>query len=208
MSATKLLVLGVVRIFGTAHGYLVHNELTTWGAHEWANVKWGSIYHALRQMQSKGLLESTITDDHLGRVDYTMTEAGDAEFFRLLRQALRTPESRPDSLAAGLAFLTALPRDEVISLLKERVAALEEGRAELTPLLTDEAKCNWDAEGAGHVPELFGFWAHTADTAIAWANGLISRLEAGDYVMAGESDTAFGTPGIAKPSPRAATDCD
>src|SRR5690606_35597363 len=92
MSATRLLVLGTVRIFGTAHGYLVHNELTTWGADEWANVKWGSIYHALRQMATKGLLDSTVTDDHLGRVDYTITPAGDEEFFRLLRSALKTPE--------------------------------------------------------------------------------------------------------------------
>lgn len=209
MSATRLLVLGTVRIFGTAHGYLVHNELTTWGADEWANVKWGSIYHALRQMAGKGLLDSTVTDDHLGRVDYTITPAGDEEFFRLLRLALKTPESRPDSLAAGLAFLTALPRAEVIGLFKERIAALEASRAELTPLLTEPERCRWDAEGAGHVPELFGFWASNADAAIAWATGLIDRLEAGQYVMAGESDTAFGTPGIATPSPRRpASDCD
>ncbi|MGH8878455.1 MAG: PadR family transcriptional regulator, partial [Stackebrandtia sp.] len=209
MSATRLLVLGVVRIFGTAHGYLVHNELSAWGANEWANIKWGSIYHALRQMSSKGLLESATAADHPWRVDYTITDAGNAEFFKLLRQALKTPESRPDSLAASLAFLTALPRDEVIALLKERIATLEESRDELTPLLGPECAKQWEAEGAGHVPELFGFWAHSTDTSIAWAKGLVSRLESGAYTMAGEADNAFGTQGIAKPSPRNTTgDCD
>ena len=47
MSATRLLVLGVVRMFGRAHGYQVRRELLTWSADEWANVQPGSIYHAL-----------------------------------------------------------------------------------------------------------------------------------------------------------------
>ena len=206
MSATRLLVLGVVRVLGTAHGYLVHNELSAWGADEWANIKWGSIYHALRQLTSKGLLESEAAADHPWRVDYTITDAGNTEFFALLRKALRTPETRPDSLAAALAFLTALPREEAIGLLNERIATLEKSRAELEPLQDPEFVKSWEAEGTGHVPELFGLWAHNADAAIAWAKGLVGRLAAGAHVMADESDTAFGTPGIAKPSPRPPVD--
>jgi hypothetical protein len=30
------------------HGYRVGDDLLSWGAGEWANVEWGSIYHALR----------------------------------------------------------------------------------------------------------------------------------------------------------------
>jgi hypothetical protein len=30
------------------HGYRVGHDPLSWGAGEWANVKWGSIYHALR----------------------------------------------------------------------------------------------------------------------------------------------------------------
>ncbi len=38
MSATRLLVLGVVRMYGQAHGYRVGRELMSWGVEEWANV--------------------------------------------------------------------------------------------------------------------------------------------------------------------------
>ena len=48
VSATRLLVLGVVRGSGHMHGYRVGADLLSWGAGEWANVKWGSIYRALR----------------------------------------------------------------------------------------------------------------------------------------------------------------
>ena len=50
MSATRLLVLGVVRTHGQAHGYLVNAELESWGAEKWAGLKSGSIYQSLRQL--------------------------------------------------------------------------------------------------------------------------------------------------------------
>src|SRR4051812_645526 len=36
MSATKLLVLGVVHLSGSAHGYQVRSELQSWGVESWA----------------------------------------------------------------------------------------------------------------------------------------------------------------------------
>ena len=56
MSVTRLLVLGGVRIFEPAHGYLVRRELLSWQVEEWAHVKPGSIYNALRTMTRDGLL--------------------------------------------------------------------------------------------------------------------------------------------------------
>ncbi|NUT10617.1 MAG: PadR family transcriptional regulator, partial [Nonomuraea sp.] len=55
MSATRLLVLGVVRLHGRAHGYLVGSELESWEAGQWAGLRSGSIYHALRQLAKEGL---------------------------------------------------------------------------------------------------------------------------------------------------------
>ena len=122
VSATRLLVLGVVRGYGRVHGYRVGADLLSWGAGEWANVKWGSIYHALRQATRAGLLREH--DDVPGRTDYELTERGEAEFRRLLRDALRQPQPRPDLLGAALALLPALPRAEALALLQERLADL------------------------------------------------------------------------------------
>jgi DNA-binding PadR family transcriptional regulator len=181
MSATRLLILGLVRGLGTAHGYAIHHELVSWGAAEWANVKWGSIYHALRQMEKEGKLVHTNPDDCTGRVDYALTEGGEEEFQRLLRKSLRDRSTRPDMLCAGLALITSLPRGDAIALLKERVAEGEQSLAGL-------------AEGTGHLPErtpahvaeLYGFWRTAGENDLAWARGLIDRLSSGAYTMAGE----------------------
>jgi DNA-binding PadR family transcriptional regulator len=187
-SATRLLVLGVVRMYGRAHGYRVSNELESWFADEWANVLSGSIYHALRQLEREGLLRSTTVEKWPGRVDYELTEQGEAEFFPLLREALGRPDQRPDMLGAGLALLPALPRDEAIALLEERLSALEAARA----ALADQANA-WS--GPVHLQELLGLRLHAADNASAWTRGLIERLRGGAYVMAGEAGHAFGAPG-------------
>jgi DNA-binding PadR family transcriptional regulator len=183
VSATRLLVLGVVRGYGRAHGYRVGNDLLSWGAGEWANVKWGSIYHALRRLTADGSLLDH--DEVPGRTDYELTERGEAEYQRLLRDALRRPNPRPDLLAAALAMLPSLPRADAVALLRERLAALEDER--------DKAQAQVDgwAEPA-HVRELFGLWQHTAAGGAEWTRGLIERLEAGAYPMAGEP----GSPGV------------
>lgn len=199
MSATRLLVLGVVRMYGKAHGYRVGCDLLSWGAAEWANVKWGSIYHALKQLAKEGLLHaSEAGKQHQCRMDYAMTAEGDAEFFRLLRDALKQPEHRPDLLGAGLVLLPALPRAEVVALLRERLDALTAERDEMSKLVAKTG-----AEGIPpHVRELFGLWTHSADSGIDWTRGLIARLEGGDYVMAGEGAGAFGAPGCwSNPNP-------
>ncbi|WP_170166607.1 PadR family transcriptional regulator [Lentzea atacamensis] len=56
MSATRMLVLGVVKLVGEAHGYVVRRELKSWSADSWANVQPGSIYHALKSLAKDGLL--------------------------------------------------------------------------------------------------------------------------------------------------------
>ena len=182
VSATRLLVLGVVRGYGRAHGYRVGTDLASWGADEWANVKWGSIYHALRALTASGSLV-----DHVevpGRTDYEITERGEAEFQKLLREAVRRPHTRPDQLGAALTMLPALPRTEALRLLRERLAAQEEIR--------DKARAQLDEEAdRPHWTELYRLWQHTAAGGVVWTEGLIARLEAGAYAMAGEP----GSPG-------------
>jgi DNA-binding PadR family transcriptional regulator len=182
MSATRLLVLGVVRGYGRTHGYRIGTDLLSWGAGDWANVKWGSIYHALRSLTQAGLLVDH--DDVPGRTDYALTERGEAAFQRLLRDAVRARQPRADHLGAALAMLPALTRADAVRLLRERLVALEEIR--------DKAQAELDSRvDAPHWFELFGLWWDTAAGGVEWTVGLIGRLEAGAYLMAGEP----GSPG-------------
>lgn len=182
MSATRLLVLGVVRGYGRAHGYLIGNDLMAWEADRWATVKWGSIYHALSALTRSGALL-----DHAGprgRTEYELTARGEDEFRRLLRDALRTPDPRPDRLGAALALLPALTRAEAVALLTERRDASEDARRS-----AEGRRDTWTEPP--HVRELYGRWAADAAADARWSEGLIARLGAGDYPMAGEP----GSPG-------------
>ncbi|MEV4969666.1 PadR family transcriptional regulator [Streptomyces scopuliridis] len=178
MSATRLLVLGVVRMHGTAHGYLITSELESMWAQEWAKLKSGSIYHALRQLAKDGLMRATQIEEWPGRVDYEITEQGDAEFLRLLRQALKRPDPRPDLLAAALVLLTELPRAEAVALLKERLAAQEAERDRIADRIA--------ADESDRLGELFEMLKDSVDSNITLTLGLLHRLESGAHVMAGD----------------------
>ena len=54
MSTTRLLLLGVVRIFQPAYGYQLRRELITWEVQHWANINPGSIYTGLRTLAKHG----------------------------------------------------------------------------------------------------------------------------------------------------------
>ncbi|GAA4530035.1 MULTISPECIES: PadR family transcriptional regulator [Nonomuraea] len=195
MSVVRLLVLGAVRRRGSAHGYQVRSDLESWGAHEWAGLKPGSIYHALRQMAAEGLLradeEAPSTAGGPPRIDYEITEAGEADYFALLRHALSKADQRLDMLSAGAGLMDDLPRAEAVELLKTRVRALEEWRSRVRRDWSPDE----DPEAWGMVGEVLGMWVHTAESAAEWTRGLIERLERGAYVMAGEKPrTAVSRP--------------
>ncbi|KPC66022.1 PadR family transcriptional regulator [Streptomyces chattanoogensis] len=192
MSAIRLLVLGAVRQHGRAHGYQVRNDLEYWGAHEWSNAKPGSIYHALKQMAKQGmLLAHDIAPSTAGgppRTEYELTEAGEAEFFALLRAALSQHDQKADVLSAGIGFLLDLPRTEAVALLKERVRGLEEWRSAVTEYYTPEG----GPGQLGHIGEIMNMWVHSADSGAEWTRGLIERIEGGAYVFAGEGEPFVG----------------
>ncbi|GAA1988816.1 PadR family transcriptional regulator [Amycolatopsis minnesotensis] len=193
MSATRLLVLGVVRMHGSAHGYQVRRELLTWSADKWANVKPGSIYHALKKMAAQGLLaEVAVEPGDAGpeRLAYRLTDDGETEFQVLLTRALSDPRDPGPELGAGMTFLTTLPRQRAIGLLRHHLAHAE---AELHGANLIGAGPDISPKPA-HVRELYDLWRMHAETGVRWTRTVIEHLEAGEYVMADDADSAFGLP--------------
>jgi DNA-binding PadR family transcriptional regulator len=199
VSATRLLVLGVVRMYGRAHGYQVRRELLTWSADKWANVAPGSIYHALKKMAKEKLLEEVSTDADAeargpDRTAYQLTPDGETEFQLLLAKSLsEADESTQGSyrLVAAVTFLPALPRARALSLLQHQVTQLRGRRANAQDLLDHGTEWGQPA----HVEELYRLWVTMIDGMLTWLEGLVSRLESGEYVMADDPGTAFGEPG-------------
>jgi DNA-binding PadR family transcriptional regulator len=71
------------------------------------------------------------------RTVYELTEAGRVEFLGWLRELLSEPAKEYTQFAAGLTFLPALPPEEAVELLDERVRRLEEEIEEMRSLLND-----------------------------------------------------------------------
>jgi DNA-binding PadR family transcriptional regulator len=202
VSATRLLVLGVVRMYGTAHGYQVRRELLTWSADRWANVAPGSIYHALKKMTTEQLLEVSSTDAQSSgpdRTAYRLTPDGESEFQLLLAKYLADSDDSAQGsyrLAAAVTFLPALPRATALSLLKHRLTQVAGNRATAQGMLDNGT--GWGQPE--HVEELYHLWVNGLNAQEEWLQGVISRLESGRYSMADDEGTIFGPP--PPPTPR------
>lgn len=203
MSATRLLVLGVVRMHGRAHGYQVRRDLLTWSADRWANVAPGSIYHALKKMAQEKLLEEVSTEVDGGeargpdRTAYQLTPDGETEFLLLVSKSLaEADDSAPAAfrLSAAITFLPTLPRARAISLLGHRITYLRGQRSNAEAVL--ENGTEWGQPE--HVGELYRLWLAHIDATLGWLENLVARLKAGEYVMADDPGTAFGEPGSAR----------
>jgi DNA-binding PadR family transcriptional regulator len=185
VSTTRLLVLGVVRIFQPVHGYDVRRELATWRAEEWANVAPGSIYNALKTLARDGMIEIVGTDQVGGRPErttYKLTSDGEKEFQVLLRRTLWNVEEPIDPLAPGLSFMWVVPRAEMIEILRHRVAVVR-GKVKGLEFAIEQLT---DPYSKDQVAEMLRLAAARAAAEIPWAEKLIARLERGEYTFADE----------------------
>src|SRR4051794_34442721 len=181
MSSTRLLVLGVVRIFQPVHGYDVRRELLSWRADQWANVAPGSIYSALKSLVKDGLLEIEGTDQVGGRPErttYRLTVEGDKEFHNLLRATWWSIGQPLDPLMPGVCFMPAMQRDELISALKHRQVQIDGILKHMDFII---AGIPGSSTTPAHVAELLRLSAARAGAETAWSKALIAALERGEY---------------------------
>lgn len=191
-------MLGVVRMRGEAHGYQVRQDLQLWAADRWANVKPGSIYHALRKLAADDLLQEVATQDSdIGpeRVVYRITEHGEGEFFFLLHKAISDTETGPAMFNAALPFITTLDRGNLIFLLRNRIQQTAAAAGQTRLLLNQSIAPMEGGQGKpAHVREMFTYWLVTVEAELTWLKDFVTRLEAGEYALADDGADAFGNP--------------
>lgn len=192
MSATRLLLLGTVRIFQPVHGYFVRRELMSWHADSWANLNPGSVYNGLRSLARDGFVEEVGTETEGGRparTTYRLTGDGETEFLRLLRHALWNVSFDPADLMAAWGFSAVLRRDEVIAALESRVEQIEASARATDFAIADIPK----SDTPDTVIEHFRLAQARLDGEAAWARQLLVRLRAGEYWFDGEPDPPWRT---------------
>ena len=125
--STRLVILGVLRE-RPLHGYEIKHIIEEHMG-DWTNIAFGSIYFALRKLAEEEFVEQVAVEQEgrrPSRTIYQITEAGRAEFLRLLREVWRELERHYYVTDIGLAFIEALPIEEVKGYLGDRIAQLEE----------------------------------------------------------------------------------
>ena len=191
-TSTRLLVLGVVRIFQPVHGYDVRRELLSWQAEEWANVSPGSIYNALKSLTRDAMIE-VVGTDQVGarpeRTTYRLTAEGEGEFARLLRDAWWNVQQPLDPLMPALSFMWALRRDELRAVLEHRVARIDGMRRQLEFAVNDVRRA-FDSKPA-HVAEMLRLMDARIASEIGWARALLERLDKGEYITADDPPTKW-----------------
>ncbi|CUU56277.1 DNA-binding transcriptional regulator, PadR family [Parafrankia irregularis] len=202
-SATRLLVLGAIRIMQPVHGYHVRRELVTWRLEEVANVRPGSVYGAIRTLERDGCIAVHARDSESNRPErtaYVLTPEGEKEFTLLLREAWWTVRRPAEPLIPALCLMLFMPRDELVRALQSRVTALESELAEAAFTRGSIADGATGADGGipEHVREIFDFTTGRIRAEITWARQFIRRIRAGAYCFVGD-------PGFSAPGPDRAT---
>jgi DNA-binding PadR family transcriptional regulator len=181
MSATtRMLVLGVVRLFQPVHGYDVRRELVSWHVEEWASLAPGSIYNALKTLTKEGMLETAGTGQVGGRPErtlYKITPRGEQELSEILRDQLWTPRMPVDPLVAVVSMMGFLKRDELIAALEAR-ASMITGNISHGSFAIDAID---DIETPAHVKEMLRLINARVASELAWSKAFIERLRNGEY---------------------------
>ncbi|NUS56774.1 MAG: PadR family transcriptional regulator [Streptomycetaceae bacterium] len=127
---TNLLGLAVLStvMFEPMHPYEMATVMRERGKDRDMNVKWGSLYTVVQNLEKHGFLEVVQSDRQGGRPErtiYRITEAGRQEMIDWVSELLASTEEEQPRFRAGLSIMGVVGPREATRLLGLRVAALE-----------------------------------------------------------------------------------
>lgn len=161
------------------HPYEMTSRLRERGKDEDIDIKVGSLYTVVRNLEKAGFIEVADTDRVGARPErtiYRITAAGVAEMADWGRELVAEPQPEHPKFKAGLSLAAILGPRQLTELLRQRLAALEE---------TGAAR-RGQADGyAGEVPRVFllelEFEAAVREAEAVWIRALLGELESGDF---------------------------
>jgi len=175
--STRLVILGLLRE-QPLHGYEI-KQIIEEHMGDWTSIAFGSIYFALGKLSEEGLIEMVATEKEGNRPSrsiYQITEAGRAEFLRLLREVWSEPERQYFAIDVALAFMNALPAQEVKGYLQKRVGQLE---GLLHYLGSHEQEQMGQPEVPASAVAIFEHSRAHMAAELAWTKELLKKMERG-----------------------------
>jgi DNA-binding PadR family transcriptional regulator len=177
----NLLALAVLSVLvqRPMHPYEMASVLRARGKDEDMEIKWGSLYTVVRNLEKHHLIEAIESARQGGRPErtiYRITDAGREELVDWTRELVGTPEFERPSFKAGLSIAGILAPDEFAGLLEQRLARLEERLA---------ARRDAVAQASNEVPRLFlieeEYDLAVREAEVAWIRALLTELTTGSF---------------------------
>ena len=137
-------------------------------------IQWGSLYTVVQNLEKHGFVEAVDTTRQGKRPErtvYAITAAGRAELKDWMRELLAEPQQEFTSFEAALSNAGVLSPDEVIDLLRRRIATLDTYVAEWRARVT---------AAVAAVPRIFlieaEFKVSMAEAEAAWVRSIVTEL--------------------------------
>jgi DNA-binding PadR family transcriptional regulator len=111
------------------HRYEMASLMRTRGKDRDMNIKWGSLYTVVANLEKNGFLEAidvTRQGARPERTVYQITDAGRDELVAWTRELIAEPEPEHTRFVAGLSVMAVLPPRDVVELLRRRLQRLTE----------------------------------------------------------------------------------
>jgi DNA-binding PadR family transcriptional regulator len=160
------------------HRYEMASVMRARGKDRDMDIKWGSLYTVVQNLEKSGYLE-TIGVTRQGarpeRTVYQITDAGRDELIAWTRELIAEPEAEHTRFVAGLSVLAVLSPQDVVELLRRRLERLTQSLDSLTALL----------QTASDVPRLFliedEYRIAMTRAEADWVRSLLDELTAGTF---------------------------
>ncbi|MFC9789238.1 PadR family transcriptional regulator [Rhodococcus sp. NPDC127528] len=161
------------------HRYEMASIMRERGKDQDMDIKWGSLYTVVQNMEKHGFLEAvgvTRAGSRPERTVYQITDAGREELIDWARELISTPEPEHPRFAAGLSVMASLAPQEAIALLASRLDRLEQS------ISTQQAAIALHGQ---EIPRLFlaeneyGLAMTVAEA--RWVRALLAELTSGSY---------------------------
>jgi DNA-binding PadR family transcriptional regulator len=160
------------------HRYEIASVMRARGKDRDMNIKWGSLYTVVQNLEKNGYLEPigvTRQGARPERTMYQITDAGRDELVGWTRELIAKPEAEHTRFVAGLSVVAVLTPRDVADLLRQRVERLTES--------LDASRRQ--LEQASDVPRLFliedEYQMAMTRAEIDWTRSLLDEISTGTF---------------------------
>ena len=160
------------------HRYEMASMMRARGKDRDMDIKWGSLYTVVQNLEKNGFLEATGVTRQGARPErtvYQITDSGRDELIGWTRELIAEPEAEHTRFVAGLSVLAVLTPTDVAALLRRRLQRLTESIDAL----------RLELEQAAEIPRLFliedEYRIAMTQAEADWTRSLLDEISSGTF---------------------------